>query len=113
MSKLHVLQIYMGVHLNKHFKEKLAVRVNAQLGQTTPRETESLPFHNLSEKHSVNFTGCKLQPEGFLFSAGSSSARKTQHHPNSSGAIHSWIKYSGVTYDVNRSPLPLQRLFIA
>lgn len=105
-QKLHVLQTYKGVHSNKHFKEKLAIRVSAQLGQITPRETESLLFHNLGKKHSVSCTGCKLQPEGCLLSAGSSSARKTQHPPDSSGAIHSWIKYSGVTYGVNRSLTP-------
>lgn len=54
---------------------------------------------------------CKLQPEGWLLSVGSGSARKTQHHPNSSGAIHSWIKWSGMTFGVSRTghlPFPLK-----
>lgn len=104
VSKLQILQTYKRVHLNKHFKEKLTVTI--QLGERTPSETKSLFFHNLSKTHRVSCTGCKLQPEGWLFSEGSSSARKTQHHPNSSGAIHSWIKYNTLWCKQNRSLTP-------
>lgn len=56
-----VLQTYSTVHLNKHFKEKLAIRVSAQLRQITPRETKSLPFHNLSKNHSVSSQGASYK----------------------------------------------------
>lgn len=57
VSKLRVLQTYKAVHLNKQFEEKVEIRVSAPLGQITTRDTKSLPFYNLSKKHSVSSRG--------------------------------------------------------